>query len=198
MTERDSTKPVPAEDEDIIRRAQELAAQLLVGPNCCPICSFPLAASPDQGCVIGNCSFRPFDEHEKGQERSQRAQFDAYVAVIIPAMQSLRRFASSVVELRKVVKENFQLISDAEDVWSALGMGDYEGEESADYFIRKITSHAEVSREIENAVAELKAARTAWHEDFGVPISESYARFLEAIGKLTDLVEAAQGERGSR
>lgn len=44
-------------------------------------------------------------------------------------------------------------------------------------------------------LAELREARTAWHESFGVPISESYARFLNAIGKVEDIAKHHAGER---
>lgn len=39
-------------------------------------------------------------------------------------------------------------------------------------------------------VTELRRARKAWHEDFGVPISAEYGAFLEAIGVLEDYTES--------
>jgi len=39
-------------------------------------------------------------------------------------------------------------------------------------------------------IEELRNARTAWHEDFGVPVSATYGRFLEAIGELCDYADA--------
>lgn len=48
----------------------------------------------------------------------------------------------------------------------------------------------------EEISAELKAARTAWHEEFGVPVSETYARFLEAIGKATDYLDELEEDNG--
>jgi hypothetical protein len=36
---------------------------------------------------------------------------------------------------------------------------------------------------------ELKAARTAWHMSYGVPVSPEHARFMGAIGDLTDYIE---------
>jgi hypothetical protein len=43
------------------------------------------------------------------------------------------------------------------------------------------------------AITELRAARRAWHEAYGVPICEEYARFLQAIGNVEDkLVEFNQ------
>lgn len=53
----------------------------------------------------------------------------------------------------------------------------------------------EAIRQFRERLAELakvaRAKRTAWHEDFGVPISHTYAEFLEAIGEL---IEAAETE----
>lgn len=43
----------------------------------------------------------------------------------------------------------------------------------------------------QEAIAELKAARRAWHEDFSVPVSHTYGRFLQAIGNVQDLLEAS-------
>ena len=37
---------------------------------------------------------------------------------------------------------------------------------------------------------KLEAARKTWHEDFGVPVSQTYANFLEAIGALIDGIRA--------
>ncbi len=47
-----------------------------------------------------------------------------------------------------------------------------------------------MSDELEQKVAELRAARTAWHEHNGVPISPTYARFLQAIGDFEDAARA--------
>jgi hypothetical protein len=72
-------------------------------------------------------------------------------------------------------------------------IGDWCRSESTDAIwstTRKFrTASAAPPSEREALIAELKAARTAWHEDFGVPVSEEYARFLEAVGNLTDWVE---------
>lgn len=38
-------------------------------------------------------------------------------------------------------------------------------------------------------LTELKAARNAWHEYYGVPIDEKYVRFLNAIGDVHDALE---------
>jgi hypothetical protein len=38
-------------------------------------------------------------------------------------------------------------------------------------------------------LAELRVARTAWHEEFGVPVSFAYARFLQAIGDVADALD---------
>ena len=45
---------------------------------------------------------------------------------------------------------------------------------------------AEPSRGAPDAIAKLRAARTAWHEKNGVPISLEYANFLTAIGEVED------------
>lgn len=43
------------------RIARELAWELVYpGEKRCAICSFALAESADKGCVIGNCSYRPY------------------------------------------------------------------------------------------------------------------------------------------
>lgn len=36
----------------------------------CPICDWPLAPSPEKGCVAGNCSYRP----EEGSPEWHRLQ----------------------------------------------------------------------------------------------------------------------------
>lgn len=45
------------------------------------------------------------------------------------------------------------------------------------------------------AIAELKAARNAWLEQYGVPISSEFVRFAEAIGELIDITEAYASSR---
>ena len=56
------------------------------------------------------------------------------------------------------------------------------------------TPRSEPSRGAPDGIAKLRAARTAWHEKNGVPISQEYADFLTAIGELeserTALLEA--------
>lgn len=37
--------------------------------------------------------------------------------------------------------------------------------------------------------AEVKAARDAWHESYGVPVSAAHARFMDAIGNLTAAID---------
>src|SRR6266700_3596877 len=51
---------------------------------------------------------------------------------------------------------------------------------------------AEPSRGAPDAIAKLRATRTAWHEDFGVPVSQTYADFLTAIGECEDLLTELQ------
>lgn len=41
----------------------------------CPICDWPLRQSVDEGCVVGNCSYRPEQgspEYHRIQQRKQR------------------------------------------------------------------------------------------------------------------------------
>lgn len=50
-------------------------------------------------------------------------------------------------------------------------------------------------REQQKSLQELakvaREKRNEWHEDFGVPISHTYAEFLEAIGTLINVCESA-------
>lgn len=48
-----------------------------------------------------------------------------------------------------------------------------------------------LSPDLQNLAQVARAKRTAWHEDFGVPISQTYAEFLEAIGLLIEACERA-------
>lgn len=43
----------------------------------CPVCDWLMAPSPDEGCVPGNCCYRPVEgsaEHRRIQERKQQAR----------------------------------------------------------------------------------------------------------------------------
>jgi len=55
---------------------REAAAEIEIGKDRCPICGWPLAESSNEGCVIGNCSYRPGDnrgdEKRNLQERGER------------------------------------------------------------------------------------------------------------------------------
>lgn len=47
----------------------------LMEPTRCPLCDWPLAESADNGCVIGNCSYRP-DEGSDEYRRIQQLKTD--------------------------------------------------------------------------------------------------------------------------
>jgi hypothetical protein len=48
----------------------ETTLKLAVDNKRCPICSWPLAVSAKNGCVIGNCSYKP----ERGTEEYARVE----------------------------------------------------------------------------------------------------------------------------
>ena len=72
-----------------VERARILAWRLKYpGENRCAICSFPLAASADKGCVIGNCSYRPHEgtaEHERISRH--HAEIDLMTSIIVAELE---------------------------------------------------------------------------------------------------------------
>lgn len=87
ISQRDSELRAGMTDERLaIENAQTLAAKLIIGPDRCGICHWPLADSAKRGCVIGDCSYRANDEKDRQRIRHSRAVFDSYVAAIVPAI----------------------------------------------------------------------------------------------------------------
>lgn len=78
--------------------ARELAWRIKGFPNHCAVCSFPLAASADSGCVIGNCSYRPRDgSAEDGRVSRHRAELAEVQGVIQAILDvELARYAAQV------------------------------------------------------------------------------------------------------
>jgi hypothetical protein len=81
MTEK---KALGAQERPWMRVA---AAEIEVGKDRCPICAWPLAATMEQGCVIGNCSYRPGDhrEDELRNLKKRREHWEATTRIIAEA-----------------------------------------------------------------------------------------------------------------
>jgi hypothetical protein len=60
----------------------------------CPICDWPLAASTREGCVAGNCSYRPSDPAEQARLRLRRR--DVAEAAHAADRERLRRLVAAV------------------------------------------------------------------------------------------------------
>jgi hypothetical protein len=56
---------------DLLEVRRKTRASALDVPRC-KVCNWPLAASVQQGCVPGNCSYRPSDPQEQARVRERR------------------------------------------------------------------------------------------------------------------------------
>jgi hypothetical protein len=75
-------------DKETAPWMQEAAARFLgdAGDTTrCPICSWRLAESAEQGCVIGNCSYRTNVPEEQEALRKRRERFERLTEIIAEA-----------------------------------------------------------------------------------------------------------------
>ena len=116
----------------------------------CEICDWPLVARMEDGCVPGNCSYRPeqgTDEHRRIQERREALARGENPWAVPDALLELQRVEA---EVREHVKMLAELVLDVES-------GDEEAADVESFWLDLFDSYARARIEAARAHGALKS-----------------------------------------